>query len=99
MGQGPYKTVYQFKDGTGQNKAFTSGASAAIDTAFGNFTRTILVWVTADAYIDIGASPTAATTGYALPANQQTQISVAPAQKIAFRGVSGSGTAFVVEVN
>ena len=84
--------------GAHQNAAFTNAGSTAVTNAFGLATTVVRVVATADSFVKIGNTPTAATTDMILNANVPEYFVAAPGMKIAARGVSGSGTVHVTEV-
>src|SRR5262252_6751199 len=86
--------------GATQSAAFTNAGSTAITNAFAGQTNIVrVVALTADAFVKLDNNPSAATTDVLLQIDKPEYFTCAPGQKIAGRGVSGSGTLNVTEVS
>lgn len=90
-----------FRAGTAQKVSFnnSAGASVASTNAFGTQLTAIAIWGDEPFYFDIAASPTAAATTPAMPANTVTVWQVSDGNKIAALGVSASGTLYITELD
>lgn len=83
---------------TAQQIAVVTASSTACTNAVGSDTTVVTVWGTSDFYIDVAATPSAATTGFAWPAYVPLDIKVVQSSsKIAARGVTAAGTLFIAE--
>lgn len=89
------------RPGVVQSVAFTSAGSTAITNAVSASTKVVRVtaW-DADAYVEFGPSPIAASTSMRMAAGVPEYFSVpmGASYKVAARGVTGSGTLGVVEM-
>lgn len=86
-----------YRPGATQVAAYTSVA-AAVTTAFATQTRIIRVTPTTAAYIAIGASPTATTTGIYMSAGITDYFKVNPGEKISAVQDSAGGSLYVTEM-
>ena len=80
-----------------QQVAFTNGGSTASTYSVGS--QKLLLYATAECFIDLQGTPVAGTSGAAfinLPATTYFELKTKAANKIAARGASGSGTLYVM---
>jgi len=86
-----------FVKNTTQHVAFTG--TSAQSAAFGDATEMIYVFVTQDAFCQIGSNPTATTSAPSSPlfAGIWHDFQVRPGQKIAIIRSVASGTAYIEE--
>ena len=92
------KSPTTFLLGTTQTVS-VAGSSAATSNAFNAETREVRVVTTVDSYVDIGSSPTAASTSLIIPAYTVEYFRVPSGSKIAFLRVgSTTGTARITEL-
>lgn len=83
---------------TAQQVALVTASSTACTNAVGSNTTVVTVWATVDFYIDTGAAPVAATTGFAWPAYVPLDITaVQSVTKIAGRAITSAGTLYIAE--
>lgn len=90
--------------GKGQNVAYT-GTAGTISNALPIDCTAVWVWTTTDAYIRIGASPTAVTTDFPLPAMTPMVFPVSPRDaqssngcKVSAVQIASGGTLYVCPV-
>ena len=95
-GSSVYNTFEAIIPGTQENLAFINAGSAA-SAAFATGVTAIRIVSDVDCYIQIAAAPTAASTTAFLPAKTPEIFGVSANDKIAARGVSGSGTLFITQ--
>ena len=79
--------------GTTQHVNLTTSASVVVTNPVGAATEVVCVVATTDAYIEIGASPSASLNSFILPAGIPMFFAVRPSiDKIAAQGRSASGS-------
>ena len=84
--------------GTHQSVAYT-GTAGTIATAITSGHNKVRVYVTTDAYIKIGSSPTATTSDVPLAAKSAEYFTINPGEKVSAIQDASGGTLHVTEVN
>lgn len=87
-----------YRPSTNQSKAYT-GTAGVIDNATSSQTKVIRVVLTSAGFIAIGASPTATTSDYYMPAGVPEYFLVNGAVKVSAVQASAGGTLYVTEMD
>lgn len=87
-----------FRPGTTQNVAFTATAGT-IATGVASTTRCVEIYTTTDAFIAIGAAPTATTSSKPHPLGQALVYKIAAGEKVSAVQITAAGTLYVTELS
>jgi hypothetical protein len=80
----------------GAGQAVAIGGSSTQSSAFDTAARAVRVYVSADAWVEIGANPTAVVnTSFFMPAGRVEYFQCAGSDKVAVLQGTGAGTAYV----
>lgn len=83
----------------GHQSVTVSGTSAATSNAIGSQTNRVVLYSSTDCHIAFGASPTATTADFFLPASTMVMFPIRGGSKVAAIQASAGGTLHVSEVD
>lgn len=84
-------------DGTKKYQTLATSTGSSQSTAV--LASRILLVSAADHFVEFGDNPTAATTGFVIPANAPMQFNFVGGQKVAARTHSGNGHLSIVDLD